>query len=950
MKALSFLILLFFALNIQAKNIFISTAGNDVNTGLSPATPWRTIAKLNASFNSINAGDSILFKRGDIFVGGIIMGKPGTSSLPIILGAYGLGIKPVISGFATLTNWTNSGNGIWKANNSAVSTELIVVTIDNNLARLGRYPNANAASGGWLYNEASNSSALTITDNELPSSPNWAGAEIAVRKQRWIIDRCKITAQNGGVLTYKNPTGTMGTPGAAKVGWGYFIQDDIRTLDQFGEWFLNKSNKDLSVFFGTANPASYTIKTATVDTLLNLGGGAGRSERSYITVENLLFEGANKVAVFGRFSTNITVQNCTIKNNYSGLDLQYVGNCKTNKDTIMNCINNGTVQTGSNLSNSTVTNNFIKNIGLFSGMGGSGDGQYAAVRQDGTYGNVSFNRIDSVGYIGVEYNGSGTKIYNNYISNFCLTKDDGGGIYSQGGIRSPVSEVYNNIVINGIGEPWGSSNHSLACEGIYTDDNSNGVFIHNNTVANIQHSGFFWNGTMNITMRNNTIYKASIALMATRSLSNQLLRQNIFSSNILYPTLSNIFYGNDRLLEPDAMSIQTDMRQIAKFDSNYYRNDISSQFDWAYHNHSVDYSGNFVDPPSVNFASWKTYINADAKSKVIGTTATRFEFNPTDVAKTISLDAKYLGVDSTVYNGTITLQPYTSAILLYSGAMVIAPPPPPVFTASAGKDTSVMLPATNTMLKGTANAAVSTYKWTKIAGPTQYSIANSNIANTGISNLTMGKYTFQLKVKNALGDSAIANINVTAIGTLPVTLLDFSAKNNQDKINLQWSVASEGDILQYAIERSTNGEIFENIGTIQSNNLADIQSNYNFPDKNPANGLNYYRLVLIEKSGKQSFSKTVSVTVTGKNNTAFTVNNVGINNTTIKIGLTSNAQQQIKVVAVDVSGRILYTELLQLQKGFNTFDKRLTAINTGIYYIKIFTNDLSVTKSVLATH
>ena len=952
MKTLSFFILLFFTFNVQAKNIYISNAGNDVNSGLSPATPWKTIAKLNASFNVISAGDSLLFKRGEVFTGGIIMGKPGTSALPIILGAYGSGVKPVISGFATLTNWTNVGNGIWKKIITAAASDLMVVTINNKLARLGRYPNANAPNGGWLYNEASNTSALTITDNELPASPNWTGAEIVVRKQRWVIDRCKILSHNGGTLAYKNPTGTLGTPGAAKVGWGYFIQDDIRTLDQFGEWFLNKSNKELSVYFGTENPASYTIKTATVDTLLNLGGGAGRSERSNITVENLNFEGANKVGVFGRFSSNISVQNCTISNNFSGVDLQYVANCKTNKDSIINCLNNGTVQTGSNLSNSTVTNNFIKNIGMYSGMGGSGDGQYAAVRQDGSYGNVSFNRIDSVGYVGVEYNGSGTKIYNNYISNFCMTKDDGGGIYTQGGVRSPVSEVYNNIVINGIGEPWGSGNHAPACEGIYTDDNSNGVYIHHNSIANILHAGLFWNGVTNVIARSNTIYKPSIGLIATRSVSNQLLRKNEFAANIVFPILSNLLYGNNRLFEPDSMTIQFDMRLIARFDSNYYRNDVNAQFDWAYHKRAVDFAGNYINPPAVNFAGWKTFINADAKSKVIGTTATRFEFNATNAAKTISLDSKYLGVDSTVYNGTITLQPYTSAILLYSGPMTVAPTPTPTpaFTANAGRDTTIMLPAANTILKGTANAVVASYKWTKIAGPAQYIIANSTSANTGISNLAMGKYTFQLKVKNTLGDSAVANINVTAFGTLPVKLLNFTANNNQDKVNLKWSVASEGDILQYSVERSINGETFENIGKLSSNNLVDIESNYNFSDNTPANGLNYYRLVLVEKSGKQTFSKTVSVTVSLKNSTAFTINNISINNSTMKIGLTSNIQQQIKVLAADVTGRILYTDILTVQKGYNTLDRKLSAINTGIYYIKVFTNEVIITKSVLATH
>lgn len=42
----------------------------------------------------------------------------------------------------------------------------------------------------------------------------------------------------------------------------------------------------------------------------------------------------------------------------------------------------------------------------------------------------------------------------------------------------------------------------------------------------------------------------------------------------------------------------------------------------------------------------------------------RFEYNPTTVAKTIALDANYIGIDSLFYSGSITLQPFTSKILI----------------------------------------------------------------------------------------------------------------------------------------------------------------------------------------------------------------------------------------------------------------------------------------------
>ena len=227
----------------------------------------------------------------------------------------------------------------------------------------------------------------------------------------------------------------------------------------------------------------------------------------------------------------------------------------------------------------------------------------------------------------------------------------------------------------------------------------------------------------------------------------------------------------------------------------------------------------------------------------------RFEYNPTNAVKTISLEAKYIGVDSTVYNGTVTLQPFTSIVLLKSGAVQ------QTLTVDAGKDISLILPANNTILKGTAYGTVASYQWTKVAGPDLVVIATPNNPSTQISNLIAGKYTFKLKVIDNNGDSVSAFVNVTASGVLPVTLVSFDGKITDKKIALEWMVSSEVNVNKYAIERSSDGQTFENIGQVISSNLADVQSNYGFADNSPMSGINYYRLVMIDKDGDFKYSK-----------------------------------------------------------------------------------------------
>ena len=87
-----------------AQNIyyFSSSTGNDSNVG-SEASPFQTISKLNSLV--LVAGDKILFKKGDTFIGQIIVSYSGTDGFPIVYDCYGTGDLPILSA-------SNGNNGI----------------------------------------------------------------------------------------------------------------------------------------------------------------------------------------------------------------------------------------------------------------------------------------------------------------------------------------------------------------------------------------------------------------------------------------------------------------------------------------------------------------------------------------------------------------------------------------------------------------------------------------------------------------------------------------------------------------------------------------------------------------------------------------------------------------------------------------------------------------------
>jgi len=73
-----------------------NVAGSDSNSGTSPSTAWKTVARVNQA--SFAPGDQILFKRGGIWREQLTISAAGMPGNPILFDAYGSGNAPVVTG------------------------------------------------------------------------------------------------------------------------------------------------------------------------------------------------------------------------------------------------------------------------------------------------------------------------------------------------------------------------------------------------------------------------------------------------------------------------------------------------------------------------------------------------------------------------------------------------------------------------------------------------------------------------------------------------------------------------------------------------------------------------------------------------------------------------------------------------------------------------------------
>ncbi|MEI8273960.1 MAG: right-handed parallel beta-helix repeat-containing protein, partial [Paludibacter sp.] len=376
----------------------------------------------------------------------------------------------------------------------------------------------------------------------------------------------------------------------------------------------------------------------------------------YITVDNLNITGAINNAVYLTSADDFcTIQNCDISfcgNN--GIDLGSGTNCIVDNNSIRDCNSNGIYSNYGFLS--TITNNTITNIGIIVGQTNYKQG-IEGIYLPGNGGVISYNTIRKVGYNGItlRYTGGSTVSYN-YIDSVCLVLNDGGGIYMSNAITSP-RIIDHNIITNAIGNVSGTPGYGSSAEGIYLDEYSSSVVVTNNTVANSGNSGFKLHKAHNDMVTDNTAYNCQTGIdLQNSSVITDYIHDISLRRNIFFP----------KTVSQNAMYFHTtyddNITLFGIADSNYYARPVDD-------NQIIKVSQPSSGLKNMNLASWQAFSLQDAHSKKSPITLTnandiRFEFNATKTPTTISLGGKYITADSKIYDGSISLQPYTSAVLM----------------------------------------------------------------------------------------------------------------------------------------------------------------------------------------------------------------------------------------------------------------------------------------------
>jgi hypothetical protein len=138
---------------------------------------------------------------------------------------------------------------------------------------------------------------------------------------------------------------------------------------------------------------------------------------------------------------------------------------------------------------------------------------------------------------------------------------------------------------------------------------------------------------------------------------------------------------------------------------------------------------------------------------------------------------------------------------------------------------------------------------------------------------------------------------------LPVTLTNFDGKLIDDKVELNWSTATEINNRGFDIQRSFDSVNFSSIRFVTGSNNSTTGKSYSYTDLKLLPGTNYYRLKQTDKDGRDTYSK---VLLFKSNKVKWAIYpNPTINSVSISFNLNSKTNVSAQLLSVD--GKVLQT-------------------------------------------
>ncbi len=165
--------------------------------------------------------------------------------------------------------------------------------------------------------------------------------------------------------------------------------------------------------------------------------------------------------------------------------------------------------------------------------------------------------------------------------------------------------------------------------------------------------------------------------------------------------------------------------------------------------------------------------------------------------------------------------------------------------------------------------------------------------------------------------------------TLPVTLLEFTARADKQNVVTSWRTTQEVNLKHFIVEHAVDGLHFTPIGTVLAKRNGGNTNDYEFVHSNPVTGANYYRLKQVDNDDKFTYSPVVKINFTAGNRQPIAYPNPVINNLTLSIPNELFSNENYRLIIMDAKkAQVLKQNLTQA-----TSQIKVAHLAAGTYWL-----------------
>jgi PQQ-dependent dehydrogenase (s-GDH family) len=189
---------------------------------------------------------------------------------------------------------------------------------------------------------------------------------------------------------------------------------------------------------------------------------------------------------------------------------------------------------------------------------------------------------------------------------------------------------------------------------------------------------------------------------------------------------------------------------------------------------------------------------------------------------------------------------------------------------------------------------------------------------------------------NALPSFSTFYFANSVLTSLPVQLISFTGKLDNNTTLLNWATSSEVNSANFVVERSLDGSNYTDIGTVTASGNSTVENHYSLTDNDVANQsspLLYYRLRIVDVDGNYAYSNVITISLADIAGRVSIFPNPVTIEANVTIGATVDGKAQWKII--DNAGRVVLQSSSQLKKGRNNLVINVSKLSAGLYYLSV---------------